>query len=492
VYQCLEHWVQVTNSLPEEGGIVAKLMQHVLGDIKPLISQTKLLPSTSNRNPQMSKKAKKRKLQEDVDQLLTGQQKFDSNANELVTYRALRVLSGVLMASGGDIPQDTFREIQVCIVKLIMQCQQSPHNSYPIPFSSAECRKAMYHVLLCCLLTNSPYVPSPVNHAVRLFSAGLQDADLKVSSFCQEALAVTNSIIHPRSFPQACSAPGPLLLGTSEHPSFIGSSPGAHHQSISDSYPTSALNQMTSEDDSSQQSILRREASQNENSIAYSQIEENTVRYGQWQGTAEDNNTPSMFLTTAGNKSTEESQLLTSDKHTEKSNVSRYENNLGSQQEKAVSKTQDLIVTNTDSQTSGIQLTASSSNTPTEQLLNQEGFITENTRKTPSSNYNHRTANTGSKENGISLHLMGEEPESVETLGTSEPKRRRTDDNSNVSDEQLLTDNQVVAAPSKDHMAGGTEEKEAITFQDTDSDETATMLATFVDSYPDSDEQEIA
>ena len=286
-----------------------------------------------------------------------------------------------------------------------------------------------------------------------------------MASFCQEALAVTNSIIHPRSFPQVCSAPGPLLLGASEHPSFIGSSPGAHHQSISDSYPASALNQMTSEDDSSQQSILRREASQNENSIAYSQIEENTVRYGQWQGTTEDNNTPSMFLTTAGNKSTEESQLLTSDKHTEKSNVNRYENNLGSQQEKAVSKTQDVIVTNTDSQTSGIQLTASSSNTPTEQLLNQEGFITENTRKTPSSNYNHRTANTGSKENGISLHLMGEEPESVETLGTSEPKRRRTDDNSNVSDEQLLTDNQVVAAASKDHMAGGTGEKEAITFE---------------------------
>ena len=43
MYQCLEHWVQVTNSLPEEGGMVAKLMQHVLDDIKPLISQTKVM-----------------------------------------------------------------------------------------------------------------------------------------------------------------------------------------------------------------------------------------------------------------------------------------------------------------------------------------------------------------------------------------------------------------------------------------------------------------
>ena len=73
-----------------------------------------------------------------------------------------------------------FQEIQVCIIKLVIQCQQSPYPSYPIPFSSAECRQALYHVLLCFLLSNTPHVPSPINHAVKLFSGGLQDADLKV------------------------------------------------------------------------------------------------------------------------------------------------------------------------------------------------------------------------------------------------------------------------------------------------------------------------
>lgn len=72
------------------------------------------------------------------------------------------------------------QEIQVCVVKLVIQCQQSSFNSFPIPFSNAECRQGLYHVLLCCLLSNSPYVPSPVNHAVKLFSSGLQDIDLKV------------------------------------------------------------------------------------------------------------------------------------------------------------------------------------------------------------------------------------------------------------------------------------------------------------------------
>ena len=66
------------------------------------------------------------------------------------------------------------------IIRLIIQCQQSPYDSFPIPFSSPDCRQALYHVLQCCLLVNSPNVPSPVNHAVRLFSEGLQDADLKV------------------------------------------------------------------------------------------------------------------------------------------------------------------------------------------------------------------------------------------------------------------------------------------------------------------------
>lgn len=32
----------MTNSLPEEGGVVAKLVQHMLDDIKPLVSRTKV------------------------------------------------------------------------------------------------------------------------------------------------------------------------------------------------------------------------------------------------------------------------------------------------------------------------------------------------------------------------------------------------------------------------------------------------------------------
>lgn len=42
VYHCMEHWVQLTNSLPEEGSVVNKLMSLILDDIRPLTSQTKV------------------------------------------------------------------------------------------------------------------------------------------------------------------------------------------------------------------------------------------------------------------------------------------------------------------------------------------------------------------------------------------------------------------------------------------------------------------
>ena len=43
MYLCIERLVQLTRSLPEGGGEVAKLVQHMLDDIKPMASQTKVM-----------------------------------------------------------------------------------------------------------------------------------------------------------------------------------------------------------------------------------------------------------------------------------------------------------------------------------------------------------------------------------------------------------------------------------------------------------------
>ena len=43
VYLCIERLVQLTRSLPEGGGVVAKLVQQMLDDIKPMAPQTKVM-----------------------------------------------------------------------------------------------------------------------------------------------------------------------------------------------------------------------------------------------------------------------------------------------------------------------------------------------------------------------------------------------------------------------------------------------------------------
>ncbi|KAJ7330673.1 hypothetical protein OS493_022288 [Desmophyllum pertusum] len=75
-------------------------------------------------------------------------------------------------------------------------------------------------------------------------------------------------------------------------------------------------------------------------------------------------------------------------------------------------------------------------------------------------------------------------------LGMSEAKRRRIEDeNSNVPNETQVKDKKSASTPNKDHLTESIEENKTITIEDDDdTDETAQMLATFVDSYPDSDE----
>ena len=50
VYLCLEHWVHLTNSLPDGSGVVSKLMEEILDDMMPVTSQTKVLQHLTYHN----------------------------------------------------------------------------------------------------------------------------------------------------------------------------------------------------------------------------------------------------------------------------------------------------------------------------------------------------------------------------------------------------------------------------------------------------------
>lgn len=277
-----------------------------------------------------------------------------------------------------------------------------------------------------------------------------------MSSFCREALAVTNSIIHPRSFPQVCSAPGPLLVGTSEHPSDNDPVLGSHHQGISELQSSSSLNQMTSENTvPSQQSILSRGSFGNVNSVGYSQIVQNVTGHGEVPEGGNDIGTPLMNIS---KKSMEDSQVDTAETHVENSNVSEIQSQT-TENEKQCSKAGNGTAVNINSETSGILLSASSSNTSTAQLLNKEGFIRANTSKPLSLDSNCGTINQKGGEDSISFHQKRDQHDLIETLGKSDPKRRRIDDNSNVSDEQMYKNNHGPPTTSEDHLSEGIEEK---------------------------------
>lgn len=380
-----------------------------------------------------------------------------------------------MIAAGSDIPHVAFREVQVVLVKLIIQCQQSSCSTFPIPYLSADCRRALYRALLNCLLTNSPGVPPPVHHAARLFSLGLQDIDFKVSSYCQEALAVVNTIIHPRIFPQVCSAPGPLQLSISEQ-----------HAST-----TEMASCITSEYvlNTSWHS-LGGESDSNDGNHA-DRVQTNVIPMEQEEFGAKGETMDNSFVISVGNQTVQGSkQNVTSENQSDKSCASERESQVNCGKDKSLSD-----AGNVDSQISTQTQNNESSQIVLLETLPSEDFgpspqyarVSEPKRKTDADNCN-------SKERIQTLCDEDFVP-SPQYARIFEPKRRKADaDNCNSSEGIHVTNNNSTSpTENKDQP------KESVAISDNTSlnegnenDETAQMLATFVDSYPDSDEQEFS
>ncbi|MEQ2164483.1 hypothetical protein GOODEAATRI_007114, partial [Goodea atripinnis] len=75
-------------------------------------------------------------------------------------------------------------------------------------------------LLLALVLVPSPCWPPPLTCAVSILSNGRIDRNLKVSSFCAEALTICNSILHPRTPSIALPLP-PLALKPTPSPSVL-------------------------------------------------------------------------------------------------------------------------------------------------------------------------------------------------------------------------------------------------------------------------------
>ena len=257
-----------------------------------------------------------------------------------------------------------------------------------------------------------------------------------MSSFCQEALAVANSIIHPRSFPQMCSAPGPLLLGSPENTSSNGVL-SVDHEIASESSSSYRENQ----------SLLFE--SNNANSIACSQTDQLSVEHR--DGNYVEITEGSKSFTNVGNTPMERVVHETSGEKTEQPYTSGKENN--TLKEKSHN---EAVYPNSELTASGF--ITSSITTVRAQLSNQERSI-KNTNQMPASE------TLSSKAVVNSPQQLEKMPDSNKnTLGLSEPKQRRIEeDDLNTGKEKQLESNKATFKPNNGHFTVTITENENVT-----------------------------
>ncbi|XP_006627570.2 proline-, glutamic acid- and leucine-rich protein 1 [Lepisosteus oculatus] len=229
LYRSLDLWVRV-------GGAAASVLQqspthselllaHLLGDITPGADSIKLRPGRTGMadlagHPGKAggKRGKGLDLGEAVGAGITLQRKSDVLANQDTCLSALRALRQIVLTSGTLLKEDTHKRLQELALPLCVRLQQCGGTAEAGGlYASPLARRALYQLVLALVLVPSPRWPPPLHCAVRIFSQGLNDPSVQVSSFCSEALTVCNSLLHPRTPSIALPLPS-LALKSSPAP----------------------------------------------------------------------------------------------------------------------------------------------------------------------------------------------------------------------------------------------------------------------------------
>ncbi|XP_068130206.1 proline-, glutamic acid- and leucine-rich protein 1 isoform X2 [Hyperolius riggenbachi] len=194
VYRVLERWVTmcgvssgVLQGMSHHSDV---LLAHLLNDVNPPTDSVKMVGFV-----QLG--AKKQKVSEIGNGEFQGYRKKEANANTELCAAALKVLCSIVLYGGSLIKEDTHRRLQEFSIPLLLRLQQGS-DQWTGPYTSSDCRKQLYRLLLSLTLTPSPRLPAPLHCAVRIFRGGITEETLQVSSFCAEALAICRVIIHPR------------------------------------------------------------------------------------------------------------------------------------------------------------------------------------------------------------------------------------------------------------------------------------------------------
>ncbi|XP_070849597.1 proline-, glutamic acid- and leucine-rich protein 1 [Chaetodon trifascialis] len=226
VFRTLELWVQVAGAsasiLQGSPGHSELLFSHLLGDITPGAESVKLRAGLSADVVPGGKPGPRRTktlvIADAVGPSL--QRKGDLLANQDTCLSGLRALRQIILTSGTLLKDDIHKRLHDVVLPLCVRLQQqqsSCSNSCDTAggisgqYSSAITRRELYRLLLALVLVPSPCWAPPLTCAVSILSNGRTDRNLKVSTFCTEALTICNSLLHPRTQSVALPLP-PLTL----------------------------------------------------------------------------------------------------------------------------------------------------------------------------------------------------------------------------------------------------------------------------------------
>ncbi|TRY91146.1 hypothetical protein DNTS_014119 [Danionella cerebrum] len=170
VYRIIELWVRVGGASLLQGSPshTELLFSHLMSDITPGSEAVKLRSEPHTSMSDLIGPAAK-----------TGPR------------RTKGLVEGVSMQRKGDAVanQDTCQQSH-CVQEL---------GAIRGQYGSPSPRRELYRVLLALVLVPTPRWPPPLSCAVSTFSHGRRDRNIKVSSFCAEALTICNTLIHPRT-----------------------------------------------------------------------------------------------------------------------------------------------------------------------------------------------------------------------------------------------------------------------------------------------------
>ncbi|KAM9313689.1 proline-, glutamic acid- and leucine-rich protein 1 isoform 2-T2 [Pholidichthys leucotaenia] len=238
VYRTLELWVQIAGASAciLQGSLSHSelLFSHLLSDITPGAESIKLRAGLSADVVPGGKPGPRRTKQ----LVMAGsslQRKGDLLANQDTCLSALRALKRIVQTSGTLLKDDIHRRLHDVVLPLCVRLQQQQQSSsssscdsvgaVSSQYSSALTRRELYRLLLALVLVPSPRWPPPLTCAVSILSSGRTDRNLKVSSFCTEALTISNSILHPRTPSIALPLPPLTTSAAPVLPSSQGAAP---------------------------------------------------------------------------------------------------------------------------------------------------------------------------------------------------------------------------------------------------------------------------